>query len=368
MKRHLSLGIFLVVALLGSASLRAQDPWVVDPPARNPVPAGEPVPAGPPADPAAPPPAREPVPVGPLPREGETDPALEAAETVDPSTRPAVPETEPFTGAPEEQAGKQAVDPSTVAIAPVPLQEVPEPLLPRQALPAVEEHLLAYRAAALGEVETALDHYELALVGEPDNLRWGTEYRQLIIATGKYVRGLRFLGRLTEKNPSAANLHLNLGYAYVDKVPEEGALSRLMLAGNAVREFSRALELEESWLGYYTRGNSYVFWPPAFGRTLLGIADLERAIELAKKEPKRPYHARAWAVLGDGFWRLGKREEMRKAWRQGLELFPASPDLKARTEGGDADLDVYLNRIYDLGTRVDTSLEEIWQARREAAP
>ena len=45
--------------------------------------------------------------------------------------------------------------------------------------------------------------------------------------------------------------------------------------------FSAALALEESWLGLYTRGNSYIYWPAIFGRTPLAIADLEKAIALA---------------------------------------------------------------------------------------
>lgn len=342
--------LLLGTVLLGFAGPPLLAQQSVDPPAQNPVPPAAPLPAAPPAPPDGVPPAQEPL-------DGERNPP---AESRDLAPREVVPD--PQSGPPEKE---ETVEPAE-AISAAPLQEVPEPWLPE--MDVERHHLEGYRAAARGENETALAHYEAALAGEPDNLRWGTEYRQVVIAAGQYDRGLRFFGRLAKRHPQAANLHLNYAYAFVDKVPVEGPLGQMNLASGAVRELGASIALEESWLAYYSRGSCYLYWPPLFGRATLGIADLERAIDLAKAEPRRSYHARAWAALGDGFWRLGKRDAMRDAWRRGLELFPASAELEVRLALPDAELDAHLVGVYQLGRRIDTRLEEIWQAMREEAP
>ncbi len=58
---------------------------------------------------------------------------------------------------------------------------------------------------------------------------------------------------------------------------------------------------------------------------------------------------------------------MRAAWRRGLAAFPSSAELKERlAQPSDAELDAYLLRLYSPGRRIDTRLEEIWQALRDA--
>lgn len=214
---------------------------------------------------------------------------------------------------------------------------------------------------AAGDATAALEAYEAALAAEPDNLRYGAEYRQAVIAAAAYDRAVAFLEQLTAEHPQAANAHLNLGFAFVDKIPTAGAITQVILANTALTHFSAALELDETWLGRYTRGNSYLYWPAIFGRTPLGIADLERAIALAGEGERRPYHARAYAALGDGYWRLEDLDKAREIWRRGLELFPGDPHLRARLERDDDALDAFLEAHFATDNRVDTTLRELWE-------
>lgn len=218
-------------------------------------------------------------------------------------------------------------------------------------------------ALAAGDAETALGLLEQALEGAPNDLRLGAEYRQAAIAAEAYDRAITFFEGLVEAHPEAPNALLNFGFANVDKVPVEGAITQVILANKALGYFSRALELEETWLGLYTRGNSYLFWPAIFGRAPKAIADLEKAVALAEAEPEPPaYMARAWAALGDGYWRLDDLEKARTVWRDGLARFPAHPDLEARLSLDGAALDDFLAAKFDTGTRVATDLREIWSA------
>jgi len=211
-----------------------------------------------------------------------------------------------------------------------------------------------------------LDEYESALAASPDDLFLGADYRQRVIAEKAYERAIAFFEKLAAEHPEAANAQLNLGYAYVDQIPDVGAITAVILANTALGHFSKALDLEESWLARYTRGNSYLYWPAIFGRTELGIADLERAIELAKDLPPKPYHARAWVALGDAQWRLGKPDEARKLWAEGAERYPAESLLEERLALEGTDLDAYLEDHFATSTRVETHLREMRDAPPQA--
>ncbi|HEX6203281.1 MAG TPA: hypothetical protein VF100_09780 [Thermoanaerobaculia bacterium] len=209
----------------------------------------------------------------------------------------------------------------------------------------------------------ALDSFETALRLDPDNLRWGSEYRQAAIAAEAFDRSIDFFAALTEAHPGSASARLNLGYAHVDKIPAAGSITQVLLANTALGHFTQSLELEESWLVRYTRGNSYIHWPAIFGKAKLGIADLERAIELARALPKRGIHARAWVALGDGHWRLDDLAKARETWLRGLELYPGTAALEARlSREGDA-LQEFLDGEYALGKKVDTDLSALWEGR-----
>lgn len=224
----------------------------------------------------------------------------------------------------------------------------------------------AYRravATAATDPQGALPLFEDALRAAPDDLRYGAEYRQAVIAAGAYDRAIDLFAALVAEHPDDADLRLNQGFAYVDKIPAAGSVTAVILANKAIETFTAALALRETWLGLYSRGNAYVYWPPVFHRTKLGIADLERAIELAAKGPPRPYQARAWAALGDAYWRLDDLETARRTWREGLERYPGTPYLEHRLALDEDALRDFLDRHYQVGSRVDTSLREIWEGQ-----
>jgi tetratricopeptide (TPR) repeat protein len=218
------------------------------------------------------------------------------------------------------------------------------------------------RAAAEADWDQAMGLFEQAVAAAPDNLRYGTDYRQAAIAAGQYDRCLAFFEQLVADHPGAANAHLNLGFAHVDKIPVEGAITGVILANEALGHFTAALEIEDTWLGRFTRGNSYLFWPAIFGRTQNGIDDLERAIEMAAESERKPYHVRAWAALGDGYWRLEDVAKAREVWSRGLERFPDSQELKDRLSRQGEELDAFLEEHFDTTRRVETDLREIWEA------
>jgi tetratricopeptide (TPR) repeat protein len=204
---------------------------------------------------------------------------------------------------------------------------------------------------------------ETALQAQPDDIKAANDYRMAVIKASQYDRAIAFFEKLTKANPQAANAHLNYGFAYVDKIPAAGAITQVILANNALGEFTKSLDLKKSWIGYYTRGNSYLFWPRIFGRTQMGIDDLNEALKIQLAEPKRAIHARVYVALGDGYWKIDNLAEATRFWKEGLAAFPDHAGLKARlATQGDA-LQKLIESNYDPAKRVDTSLADLWSTQ-----
>jgi tetratricopeptide (TPR) repeat protein len=214
-------------------------------------------------------------------------------------------------------------------------------------------------AAAGAPAASPLPQLEAALAADPDNLRAASDYRMTVIKTGEYDRALEFFEKLVADHPQAANAWLNYGFAYVDKIPAAGSITQVILANNALTQFSKSIELRESWLALYTRGNSYLYWPRVFGRAPLGVADLEKAVDIARKEEtKKRVYARSFIALGDGYWKTDQLDKAKAVWQEGLKLFPGEPQLQARLDraGKAEELETYISEQLDPNKRVDTNL------------
>jgi tetratricopeptide (TPR) repeat protein len=232
---------------------------------------------------------------------------------------------------------------------------------------------LGMQALARSDWERALDLLETALAADADNIRYGSEYRQAILRYARTVhpkegrvqdfeRSLKFFDQLVTRNPQSANAELNYGFAYVDKIPAAGAITQVILANTALSHFSKSLEVKPSWIAYYTRGVSYLFWPKIFSRAKLGVADLEEALRLQKAVPRRPYHVRTWIALGDGYWKEDELDKARAAWSQGLKEFPGEPALESRLSREGDRLKEAVEDALDPSKRVDTDLKVLWSA------
>jgi tetratricopeptide (TPR) repeat protein len=225
---------------------------------------------------------------------------------------------------------------------------------------AEANHQNALKALAAKDYPTALTEFEAALTANADNIQYGSEYRQAVIQAKEYDRCIKFFEKLVADNPKSANAYLNFGFAYVDKIPASGTITQVILANTALSYFTKSLELKPSWIGYYTRGNSYLFWPKIFGRTPLGVADLEQAMKMQKQDAKKTYHIRAYISLGDAYWKMDEMAKAKEIWKEGLALFPESVPLKSRISKDGDDLKNYIEDVLDPGKRVDTNLQEIW--------
>lgn len=221
------------------------------------------------------------------------------------------------------------------------------------------------KALAASDFPNGLHFLELAVSGDPDNVRYASDYRQAAIRGKEFDRSLQFFKDAVAKNPNSANLHLNFGFAYVDKIPVAGSITQVILANSAINEFSKALELQPNWIAYYTRGASYLFWPKVFDRAALGVADLKKALEIQKAEMQKngtrhSYYVRTYLALGDGYWKTDNLEKARATWKEGLKEFPGNEQLKIRLAQKGDQIKATIEDQFDPNKRVDTDLKELW--------
>ncbi len=226
---------------------------------------------------------------------------------------------------------------------------------------AGESYQNALKALAAKDYPAAYKEFEAALTADPDNIRYGSDYRQAVIkGNTEYDRCIKFFEKLTADNPAASNAWLNFGLAYVDKIPAAGTVTQVILANTALAHFSKSIELKPSWINQYCRGNSYLFWPKIFNRTHLGVADLEAAMKIQNEDKKRIYHLRTYIALGQAQWKMDETDKAKEIWKKGLELVPESVHLKAFMSKDGDELKEYIEDMLDPNKRVDTNLSELW--------
>lgn len=238
-------------------------------------------------------------------------------------------------------------------------------LLSASTTPSDTDYQQAMKALESNDYLNALRYLEAAVTSDPDNIRYASEYRQVAIKNKDFDRSVAFFEKLATASPQSANVHLNSGFAYVDKIPVAGSITQVILANKALTEFSKAVDLQPNWINYYTRGASYLFWPKIFNRAPLGVADLEKALKIQSAEPRRSYYVKVYIALGDGYWKTDQPEKALAVWREGLKQFPDSKELKTRLgQKGDA-LQAIIEAGFDPNKRVDTDLRELWTSSQK---
>jgi len=203
-----------------------------------------------------------------------------------------------------------------------------------------------------------LTDFEARLQREPDNLRLGADYRQAVIPGKQFDRAIKFFRDLVKKNPRAQNAYINYAFAYIDKIPDASGFSQPFIGRDAINTFSRALQLGPNWLALYVRGLVYLYYKPFLRVTHLGVEDLEKALEMQRREPQRSYHVHTYISLGDGYWKMNDLQRASAVWREGLDHFAGNAALQARLAAKGAELQRLVADTLDADVRIDTSLSE----------
>jgi tetratricopeptide (TPR) repeat protein len=208
----------------------------------------------------------------------------------------------------------------------------------------------------------SLSQFENRLSADPENLKVAADYRQAVIASGDYDRAIKFFENLDKRSGAGPHASLNLGLAYIDKIPTVGAFRKISIGNNATAALTRSIQRQPSDIAYTIRGMVNLrFERGFFHRTPDGVADLENAMRLAASHLDRRYVASIYLALGDGYWRLKKRDKARETWQAGRAKFPHDQRLQMRLTSADTVVTDTLAHELDPDVRVDTSLRELFE-------
>ena len=224
---------------------------------------------------------------------------------------------------------------------PVELEEVAS-LIPTsrepRADPSPESGPAAAAALAPGEIEAILSGFEKRVSQQPGDLILAGKYRLECVKLGQQERSVRFFERLAEKHPAVPNVRLQLSASYVDKIPSCGGMATVVckgtLARRALDQMDMLLADEDNWWpAVHSRAMNHLHWPRALLHSVASARDFRKLIEIQSAEGKpdqRSYYVRAYVGLGDALVKDGKFAQARKAWNEGLALYPGNRDLQGR--------------------------------------
>ncbi len=222
--------------------------------------------------------------------------------------------------------------------------------------------VLMLALAFVGQRGTSVAALEARVAADPEDLRVASEYRQAMIASGEFDRSIKLFEQLDSRPGAGPHVALSLGLAYIDKIPAVGAFRRISLGNRATAALTQSIAREPSDVAYLIRGLVNLHFEKGFfHRTPAGVADLEHALQLASAHLDRKYVARIYVALGDGYWRLKKREKARETWQTGSTRFPTDERLRLRLTSSDSMVSDTIAHELDPDVRVDTSLRELFE-------
>jgi tetratricopeptide (TPR) repeat protein len=227
------------------------------------------------------------------------------------------------------------------------------------------------------ELDRLLTTMEEVLLKKTVNHALAYAYRKRCMDSGRYDRSIEFFQELVAKEPDNTWARLELSVAYIDKIPSRGGIaavvSKGILARKSLDQLDRILaEQEASWLVHYARGMNHLHWPRALRHQDNAVADFRRCLELQRAEEGANgpgYYVRPYILLGDALAKDGSDNEARQAWRDGLRIFPGSPELRERLEidKNEALLEFVLERR-SLEAPIDTDFSFIDRHRKANSP
>ncbi|MCH8252807.1 MAG: CRTAC1 family protein [Planctomycetes bacterium] len=214
-------------------------------------------------------------------------------------------------------------------------------------------------------LDALLTEIEQRVADRPKTFAPASNYRAKCAMYGQHDRAIAFLRRLVEEDPDDARMRIELGCAYIDKIPTCGGLAAIVSKGSLAKKSLVQLDLviagsENLWVAIYCRGMNHLHWPRALLHSSDAVVDLKRCLKIQKDTGSpagRPHYVRTYVLLGDAHAKNMQYDKARSVWRDGLSVFPDSKELKDRLAvSGDAAILEYVLAQRNLEGPIDTGL------------
>jgi hypothetical protein len=116
-----------------------------------------------------------------------------------------------------------------------------------------------------------------------------------------------------------------------------------------------------SWIASTPAGTATSTGRRSSGGRTLGVADLEKAVEIAARGEADQASTSGLHRPGRRLLEDGRPEKARAIWQEGLKRFPGRPAAEARLSREGEELEAYIDDQLDPNKRVDTDLLELWE-------
>ena len=191
-----------------------------------------------------------------------------------------------------------------------------------------------YAAAEMGDHDTAIQEYTLAIEKDPNhpyayNNR-GNSYHNL----SQHERAIQDYDKAIELDPNDAAAYNNRGLSYGNLGQHE----------RAIQDYDKAIELDPKYaMTYYNRGNSY----DDLDQYERAIQDYDKAIEL------NPKYADAYNNRGLSYGNLGQHERAIQDYDKAIELDPNDAGAYNNRGLSYDDLDQHEQAIQDFNKAIE---------------
>jgi tetratricopeptide (TPR) repeat protein len=130
-------------------------------------------------------------------------------------------------------------------------------------------------------------------------------------------------------DPSNPDLQTELGEAYLAKIQEvAGGPLAGVWAGKADKAFDSALALDDHHVqARFMKAMSLSFWPPVFGKQAQAVKQFEILIGQQQNSAPSDWQSQAYLMLGNLHLQMGKPEQAKLTYQQGLAIYPEHADL-----------------------------------------
>ena len=160
-----------------------------------------------------------------------------------------------------------------------------------------------------------------------------------------------------------SNVRLQLAAAHIDKIPTCGGMAAIVSKGTLARQALDQTDIliaddESWWPAVYSRAMNHLHWPRALKHSDASARDFRKCIEL-QNDPGPPdarsYYVRAYIGLGDALAKDDRFAEAKKAWQEGLAIFPGNSDLEERMAlKTREEARTYVEKVRNLEKQIDT--------------
>lgn len=231
-----------------------------------------------------------------------------------------------------------------------------------QRMPDVVE--IAKAQIGRGDIEGAFNTLEEAMRKDPASLPIGNFYRAQIVMHDKEDRSISFFKKLAETPQAPDEVHYNLAFAYIDKIPRVGPMGAGFLSKRSIAQFKSVYERRpDDWIANYGIGMNYLHWPDYFKKTEGALGYFEKCMQLQQGQRVQPRYLLTYLRMGDALVRANEIDRAYEVWHQGAVLFPKHPDLVARLETPKEKIAQAIRELYNPNNSIgaiNTDISILW--------